>query len=99
MLRGALLGVELRLDTESIGILTKEEAADGFVLACKTHLTTADLEIEIPKQLSAEDGKFTDSSSDMHLIGKELLPQSALANSLYTKARATVLRWVRGPNA
>ena len=47
------------VDSSSLGVLTAEELADGFVLACKTKITGSPLTVEIPELIARKGGKFT----------------------------------------
>jgi uncharacterized 2Fe-2S/4Fe-4S cluster protein (DUF4445 family) len=60
---------------DSTGILSQEETAEGYVLACKTSVLTTDLIIGIPERIGYEDGKFSDNFDDIALIRKDLMPK------------------------
>lgn len=71
--------------TDSTGILSEEEIAEGYVLACKTSVLTTDLTIDIPDRIGYEEGKFSDNFDDIALIRKDLLPKAWQLNPLIKK--------------
>lgn len=62
------------VDSSSLGVLTAEELADGFVLACKTKITGSPLTVEIPELIARKGGKFTSAEEDARLVRQELFP-------------------------
>jgi len=62
--------------TDSTGILSSEEIAEGYVLACKTSVLSADVTIEILERIGYEEGKFSDSFDNVALIRKDLFPKA-----------------------
>ena len=63
------------VDSDSLGLLSRGAVADGYVLACRTRVLDAPVQVEIPEQIGREGGKFSDSGEDAHLVRRELLPQ------------------------
>ena len=63
------------VDSAGLGVLSRSEVADGYVLSCHAKVLPQDLVVEIPEQVGTEGGKFTDAGEDAHLIRKELMPQ------------------------
>jgi uncharacterized 2Fe-2S/4Fe-4S cluster protein (DUF4445 family) len=62
------------VDSQSLGALSKELVADGYVLACKTKILTDDLIVETPQRTGWDGGKFVESLEEECLIRRELLP-------------------------
>ena len=62
------------VDSDSLGVLTAAELADGYVLACKTRLIDSDITVKVPEQVSREGGQFTSASEDTGLIREDLFP-------------------------
>lgn len=60
---------------ENPGILSEAMVADGFVLACRSKVTDADITVYIPRKLSEEKGSFSDALSHLGIQG-ELLPNA-----------------------
>jgi len=67
--------LEGEVDSAGLGVLSRSEVADGYVLSCHAKVLPQDLVVEIPEQVGTEGGKFTDAGEDAHLIRKELMPQ------------------------
>ncbi len=63
------------VDSNSLGVLTAEELADGYVLACKTRLTDSPVTVEIPELIARKGGKFTSAEEDARLVRHELFPE------------------------
>jgi uncharacterized 2Fe-2S/4Fe-4S cluster protein (DUF4445 family) len=63
------------VDSNSLGVLTASELADGYVLACKTKLTASNITVEVPEQVAREGGQFTSADEDTDLIREELFPR------------------------
>jgi uncharacterized 2Fe-2S/4Fe-4S cluster protein (DUF4445 family) len=72
-------------DAHSTGILSDEEIAEGYVLACKTIVLSSPLTIEIFDRIGYEDGKFSDSYDDIALIRKDLFPKTWQLDPLVVK--------------
>jgi uncharacterized 2Fe-2S/4Fe-4S cluster protein (DUF4445 family) len=72
-------------DTHDTGILSDDEIAEGYVLACKTIVSSSPLTIEIFDRLGYEDGKFSDSFDDIALIRKDLFPKTWQLDPLVIK--------------
>jgi uncharacterized 2Fe-2S/4Fe-4S cluster protein (DUF4445 family) len=64
------------VNSDSLGLLSGEAVAEGYVLACRTRVLDSDLTIENPEQSAAEVGKFADAD-ETHLVRRELLPRDA----------------------
>ena len=64
------------VDSQSLGMLSKDAVSEGNVLACKTKILGGDVTVEVPEQIGRKGGKFGDSSDDVHLIRHELLPHN-----------------------
>jgi uncharacterized 2Fe-2S/4Fe-4S cluster protein (DUF4445 family) len=64
------------VDSNSLGMLSAASVADGYVLACRTRVLTADVIVEVPQASASEQGKFSDTD-DTLLIRGELLPRQA----------------------
>ncbi len=64
------------VDSESLGLLSHDAVADGYVLACKTRVLAPAVTVEVPEPESREHGKFSDSPDDVFLIRHELLPKT-----------------------
>ncbi|MFH1759890.1 MAG: ASKHA domain-containing protein [bacterium] len=62
------------VDSESLGLLSGDVVADGYVLACHTKISTGNVIIEIPDQIGYKGGKISEDD-ETYLIRKELLPQ------------------------
>jgi uncharacterized 2Fe-2S/4Fe-4S cluster protein (DUF4445 family) len=76
--------------SDSLGALSRSAVADGYVLACKTTLTTFDITVEIPEQLGRTGGKFTDAQEDSMLVRQDLFPQKWNLDQLSIKWLITV---------
>lgn len=63
------------VDSSGLGVLSRSEVADGYVLSCHAKVLTQDVVIEVPEQIGTAGGKFSDAAEDAHLIRKDLLPQ------------------------
>lgn len=63
-----------KADTDSLGVLPASMVADGYVLACKTHVAGEDLTVCVPSQQSHKDGQFSDGD-ETRLIRHSLLPK------------------------
>jgi uncharacterized 2Fe-2S/4Fe-4S cluster protein (DUF4445 family) len=62
------------VDSRSLGTLSQELVADGYVLACKAVLLNDDVTIQIPDRTGWEGGKFVESLDEECLIRRELMP-------------------------
>ncbi|MFA7370007.1 MAG: 2Fe-2S iron-sulfur cluster-binding protein, partial [Kiritimatiellales bacterium] len=62
------------VDSQSLGALSQELAADGYVLACKTKILGDDVTVETPQRTGWDGGKFVESLEEECLIRRELLP-------------------------
>ncbi len=62
------------VDSRSLGTLSQELVADGYVLACKAILLNDDVTVEVPQKTGWEGGKFVESLEEECLIRRELLP-------------------------
>ncbi|MBL8025735.1 MAG: DUF4445 domain-containing protein [Fibrobacteres bacterium] len=62
------------VDSQSLGTLSKEMVADGYVLACKAVLLDEDVTIETPERTGWDGGKFAESLDEECLIRRELMP-------------------------
>ena len=62
------------VDSRSLGTLSLELVADGYVLACKAVLLNDDVTVEVPQKTGWEGGKFVESLEEECLIRRELLP-------------------------
>lgn len=71
------------------GLLPRELADEGFVLACKARVT-GDACVLILSAPEKEQGKFSKINEDIHLIDKELLPDPSEYEPLVKKAGFTV---------
>jgi len=63
------------VNSDSLGVLSRVEVSDGFVLACKTKIMSSDVVVEIPEQSEREGGKFTDAEEDTLLVRHDLFPK------------------------
>ncbi|MHC4871911.1 MAG: ASKHA domain-containing protein [Planctomycetota bacterium] len=77
--------VEGVVDSDSLGVLDRAVVAEGYVLACKTKVSTTDLVVEVPQRLDREGGKFAEDVEDRGLIRRELLPEKWEFDSLAIK--------------
>ncbi len=66
--------LEGEADSKSLGLLSPDTVADGYVLACATRLLDRDLVLEVPEQAGRSEGKFA-PEIEAHLIRRELLPK------------------------
>jgi len=73
------------VESNSLGILTADELADGYVLACKTKINDTPVTVEVPEQIGRKDGKFTSTEEDSGLIREELFPHNWQFNPLALK--------------
>ena len=64
------------VESNSLGILTADELAEGYVLACKTQINDTPVTVEVPEQIARKGGKFTSSEEDSGLIREELFPHN-----------------------
>ena len=62
------------VDSQSLGALSQELVADGYVLACKTKILGDDVTVETPQRTGWDGGKFVESLEEECLIRRELLP-------------------------
>lgn len=62
------------VDSRSLGVLPPAAVAEGYVLACATHLLQEDLIVEVPEPETFEGGKFA-PENETHLVRQELLPK------------------------
>ncbi len=62
------------VDSQSLGALSQELVADGYVLACKTKILHDDVTVETPQRTGWDGGKFVESLEEECLIRRELLP-------------------------
>jgi uncharacterized 2Fe-2S/4Fe-4S cluster protein (DUF4445 family) len=62
------------VDSQSLGALSQELVADGYVLACKTKILNGDVTVETPQRTGWDGGKFVESLEEECLIRRELLP-------------------------
>jgi uncharacterized 2Fe-2S/4Fe-4S cluster protein (DUF4445 family) len=67
------------VDTGSLGLLSAEVIAEGFVLACKTRLKTDAITVSVPGHMAGTPaaGKFSDSKDDLSLVDPLLFPGPA----------------------
>ena len=63
------------VDSDSLGLLTQEEVADGYVLACRTKLISSSVTVDVPDQIGKKNGKFTEIYDDIKLVREELFPK------------------------
>jgi len=73
------------VESNSLGILTADELADGYVLACKTKINNTPVTVEVPEQVGRKGGKFTCAEEDSGLIREELFPHNWQFNPLALK--------------
>ena len=78
-------------DTSDQGMLSQTAVKAGYVHACKTRITEADLTIEIPEQVSKK-GQFADTTQDLERIGPNLLPREWQLNPLAINLSLDILR-------
>ena len=71
---------EGKVDSDSLGLLTKTAVSQGYVLACKTKLLTESVTVEIPQQIDNTDGQILNSESSLYLLEKELVPSKNQVN-------------------
>lgn len=62
------------VNSDSLGVLSRTEVADGCVLACKSRVLNTHLTVEVPERIGYEGGKFSDAAEDKKLIRAELFP-------------------------
>ena len=62
------------VDSRSLGTLSQELVADGYVLACKAVLLNDDVTVQTPDRTGWEGGKFVESLDEECLIRRELMP-------------------------
>jgi len=77
------------VDSDSLGMLSGESVAEGYVLACRTRVLDKDITVEIPEQVGLAGGKFADTD-ETYLVRKELLPRDADLDPLAVKWMLTV---------
>lgn len=58
--------------------------ADGYVLACQTHVLSVEVVVDVPQSSAGERGKFSDTD-ETHLVHPELLPKDFEYDPLATK--------------
>jgi len=63
------------VNSDSLGVLSRVEVSDGFVLACKTKIMSSDVVVEVPEQSERKGGKFTDAEEDTRLVRHDLFPK------------------------
>lgn len=68
--------IEGKVDSDSLGVLSRTEVADGYVLACKTKVLGSQVIIDVPEQVGRKGGKFTSASEDSNLVRQELFPKN-----------------------
>ncbi len=73
------------VDSESLGVLSREVVAQGTVLACRTRVLNTPVTVEVPEQSQREGGKFTSVDDDLYLVQKELFPTKCDYNPLAIK--------------
>ncbi len=73
------------VESNSLGILTADELADAYVLACRTTISDTPLTVEVPEQTGRKGGKFTSAAEDSGLIRQELFPRNWQYNPLAVK--------------
>jgi uncharacterized 2Fe-2S/4Fe-4S cluster protein (DUF4445 family) len=73
------------VESDDIGKLSQTEIDEGYVCACRTKILTADIEIEIPDQVTFTDEKKFDTPDDFRFIQKELLPSDSDYKPLASK--------------
>ncbi|MDD2765151.1 MAG: ASKHA domain-containing protein [Opitutaceae bacterium] len=78
------------VDSRSLGTLPQAAIAEGYVLACATHIRQEDLIVEVPPQAELKGGKFA-SENEPHLVRQELLPKQWEFDPLAVKWRLTVV--------
>jgi uncharacterized 2Fe-2S/4Fe-4S cluster protein (DUF4445 family) len=71
------------------GLIPRELAEEGYVLACKAKIT-GDVCVLILSEPEKEQGKFSKINEDIHLIDKSLLPVPEEYETLVKKAEFTV---------
>ncbi|MBF0245903.1 MAG: 2Fe-2S iron-sulfur cluster binding domain-containing protein, partial [Planctomycetes bacterium] len=64
-----------QVDRRKLGLLTREEIAQGYALACQTRVGTEDLEVFVPQRDAQREGQFSDSEENMRLIRVDLFPR------------------------
>lgn len=64
------------IDSDSLGVLSSTEMADGYVLACKTRILDTPVTVDVPESVGREGGKFTSASEDSRLVRQELFPKN-----------------------
>ncbi len=62
------------VDSRSLGLLPPAAVAEGYVLACVTHVLREDLIVEVPEPAAFAGGKFA-PENETHLVRQELLPK------------------------
>jgi uncharacterized 2Fe-2S/4Fe-4S cluster protein (DUF4445 family) len=62
------------VSSRSLGLLPQAAVAEGYVLACATHILEEDLIVEVPEPVAVEGGKFA-PEDETHLVRRELLPK------------------------
>ncbi|MFA5058466.1 MAG: 2Fe-2S iron-sulfur cluster-binding protein, partial [Opitutaceae bacterium] len=81
--------VKGEVDSRSLGTLPQAAIAEGYVLACATHIRQEDLIVEVPPQAELKGGKFA-SENEPHLVRQELLPKQWEFDPLAVKWRLAV---------
>ena len=63
------------VNSDSLGVLSRDVVSDGFVLACKTKIMCSDVVVEVPEQSDRKGGKFTNAEEDTRLVRHDLFPK------------------------
>lgn len=64
------------LESDSLGVLSKSEVADGYLLACKATVLATPATVDVPEQVGRKGGKFTSASEDLGLVRQDLFPRN-----------------------
>ena len=78
------------VDSDISGLLTESAANDGYVLACRTRLSHADVTIEIQDQDTGGQGRFIETEESDWLFRQTLWPENQNPNPVTAKLCLTV---------
>jgi uncharacterized 2Fe-2S/4Fe-4S cluster protein (DUF4445 family) len=73
------------VDSDCLGILPEEAINQGYVLACKTHVLTSPITVDIPDQVGGIKGTLPKEYDSVNLINHDLLPKPSHYNPIAQK--------------
>ena len=78
------------VNSDSLGLLSEEAVAEGFVLACKTQVNGSPVQVRIDEKTGKTGGKFLEDEPETTNIAPELLPHPEQMQPLVTQRQISI---------